>query len=78
MGKSEAPAPDLMDTDQTAGYLRVSTSSLNQWRSNGNGPPFMKVGTLVRYSRADLDAWLASRRRTSTADAGVTLSTRGR
>ncbi len=72
-----ATKSDLMDTDGTAGYLGVSPSSLNQWRSNGSGPPFIKVGTLVRYSREDVDSWLASRRRSSTSDGVPLLGTRG-
>jgi hypothetical protein len=65
--------PELMDTSETAKYLNVSPASLNAWRANGNGPPFLKVSTLVRYSRADVDSWLASRRRTSTADVPISF-----
>jgi len=39
-------------------------------RVSGDSPPFYKVGRQVLYDRADLDAWLAERRRRSTSDPG--------
>jgi excisionase family DNA binding protein len=43
---------------------------LSVWRSTGRyNLPFLKVGRLVRYRRADLDAWLAARVRESGATA---------
>jgi predicted DNA-binding transcriptional regulator AlpA len=32
-----------------------------KWRAKADGPPFIKVGRLVRYRRADVEAWLTSR-----------------
>jgi hypothetical protein len=32
----------------------------------GTGPAFFKIGRTVKYDRADVDAWLQSRRRMST------------
>lgn len=29
-----------------------------KWRAKAKGPPFIKVGRLVRYRRSDVDAWL--------------------
>jgi hypothetical protein len=51
-------------------YTGLSEAFLNRLRSVGGGPAFFKVGTRMIYSIADLDAWLASRRRTSTSDPG--------
>ena len=48
-------------------YIGVTPGTLNTWRSQGKGPKHIKVGALVRYSEADLDAWLAERTRTSTS-----------
>jgi hypothetical protein len=39
-------------------------------RVNGDSPPFYKVGRQALYDRAELDAWLAERRRRSTSDPG--------
>jgi hypothetical protein len=39
------------------------------WVRSG-GPPFTKLGRRVVYQKADLDAWLAQGKRTSTSDPG--------
>jgi predicted DNA-binding transcriptional regulator AlpA len=39
----------------------AAVKTLQKWRLNGEGPPYVKVGALVRYRRSDLEAWLASR-----------------
>ena len=55
---------------QAAAYLKTSTSTLAKQRVYGTGAPFSKFGRNVLYARADLDAFLASRRRSSTSDTG--------
>lgn len=55
---------ELLKTRETADYLKVSERSLAQMRSDGVGPPFVRLhasGRGVRYRRADLDAWLAAK-----------------
>ncbi|MDZ4842918.1 MAG: helix-turn-helix domain-containing protein [Hyphomicrobium aestuarii] len=44
----------------------ATEKTLANWRCYGKGPPFYKIGGRIRYAAADLDAWLATRRRTST------------
>lgn len=56
--------------DEAAEYLRISLSKLNKLRCYGGGPVYHVAGRTIIYSRADLDAWLAQHRRTSTSDAG--------
>jgi hypothetical protein len=34
---------------------------LADWRYKGQGPTYIKVGRLIRYRKAALDAWLQSR-----------------
>lgn len=53
---------------EAAKYIGMSESWLRQARMNGNpdAPPFLKIGRAVRYLQDDLDAWLESRRRTSS------------
>ncbi len=60
----------MLRTPQAAQYLGISASSLNKYRVFGGGPVFCKVGRVVVYDPNDLDAWLASCRRTSTSDNG--------
>jgi excisionase family DNA binding protein len=48
-----------MSVDQVAAYTGVSPETLNTWRSRGNGPQWCKLGgKIVRYRRADIDAWI--------------------
>lgn len=48
----------------------LSLATLERWRSEGKGPPFVKVGPRrVGYRLADFERWLADRVVSSTADA---------
>jgi len=54
-----------------ADYLGLSTSTLAKMRLRGDGPPYSKCGPrIVLYDIADLDGYVASRRRTSTSEDG--------
>ncbi len=65
----------LLSTPDAAKLLGVSASYLNQSRLRGDGPAYVKISpTCVRYRRADLDAWVASRTVRSTAEADRMLS----
>jgi hypothetical protein len=49
--------PLLRDID-VAAILCVSPRTLQGWRLVGIGPPFVKMGRVVRYKRQDLTAWI--------------------
>jgi len=51
-----------MDTRDAARYLGVAYQTLNLWRVEDRGPAYLRLGRLVRYRQADLDAWLEARR----------------
>jgi excisionase family DNA binding protein len=51
---------NLMTEQEVSKRLNVSVASLRRWRLLRRGPAFVKVGSLVRYSPEDLEAWLAS------------------
>lgn len=59
---------------QAAEHLGVKERTLEDYRLRGGGPPFYKIGARVVYDSAELDAWLAARRRTSTSDRGAAAS----
>jgi hypothetical protein len=61
--------PDRMMNDEAAAYLRVAPATLMLWRCNGSKTqiPYSKVGGRVIYLKSDLEAFLASTRRTQTA-----------
>lgn len=64
---------DMLDRQPTADYLGLSVPTLDRKRVNGDGPPYVKIGSRVRYRRADLDAWLTKRIVTSTSEAEARL-----
>jgi predicted DNA-binding transcriptional regulator AlpA len=63
-------SPTRLPVSAAATYLGLSGSTLNKLRVFGGGPVFLKLGRRVAYDIADLDAWLATKRRTSTSDRG--------
>ena len=38
--------------------IRVSGACLRHWRSVGRGPPWFKLGRLVRYDLGELRKWI--------------------
>jgi excisionase family DNA binding protein len=48
----------LLTQQQLADYLGVSVPTIQRWRRQGTGPPFLLLGTRPRYRRAQVDAWL--------------------
>lgn len=58
------PTTDLLAPDQVAKLLGVTRKRLAEWRSQGIGPEFLKLGhRTVRYHVEDLDTWLEAHRR---------------
>ena len=54
---------------QAAKYMGISEAVLRLWRSQGKGPRHFKAGEkLIRYRRADLDAWIEARLSAPTAE----------
>lgn len=52
---------DYLDPKEAADYLRSSASTLAKLRHRRKGPAYTHIGTAIRYRRADLDAWMASK-----------------
>jgi hypothetical protein len=52
----------LFDTDGASGFLNCTSSALVKFRSERRGPPYVKVGRLIRYRHRDLVRWLRSQR----------------
>lgn len=50
---------DLIKPRALAAEWQLTEKTLANWRSQGTGPPFLKIsGGVVRYSRAAVAAWL--------------------
>lgn len=58
----------MLRVPEAARFLGLSASFLNKRRCAGGGPAFRKLGRAVLYDPADLELWLADRRRFSTSD----------
>ncbi len=58
---------DVLTTVEAARYVRLGKPTLDRFRLTGEGPRFAKLGGAVRYRRADLDDWIASRLVASTS-----------
>ena len=54
---------EYMTTREAAAYLSVSHQWLEIGRSKSYGPPFAKVGGIVRYKRAEVDRWMLDHQR---------------
>jgi hypothetical protein len=57
---------DLLTTKALALWLGVSEQWLNIGRHKSYGPPYVKIGHLVRYSRRAVRSWLLERSFAST------------
>jgi len=55
---------------EEAERLNLSVRTLQSWRYKGGGPPYLRLGSVVRYDPVRVDAWLDQQVRTSTSDQG--------
>ena len=61
----------MLNGKSTADFLQVSWKTLARWRSEGGGPPYLRLSrTSIRYRMSDLVEWLKKLERTSTSDSG--------
>lgn len=52
---------EAIDTRAVAQMLGLSMITVYKMRRDGKGPPFLRFGRTIRYRRADVEAWMASR-----------------
>ena len=75
MNPDQPPHQSLrkLRTPDAAEFLGLSASTLSKMRLRGDGPVYAKAGPrVVVYDLADLESWLAARKRRSTSDDGGT------
>ena len=54
---------NLLDSAAAARFLGLrSPGTLANWRSQGRGPAFVKVGSSIRYLQGDLTSWVRANR----------------
>jgi predicted DNA-binding transcriptional regulator AlpA len=56
-----------LTVEEAAKYVRLSKGTLNNLRTAGGGPRFIKLGR-VFYDVRDLDQWIDAHKQSSTAD----------
>lgn len=54
----DAELDTLFTPTEVSAYLNVPPGTLANWRYQGTGPPFIRVGRLVRYRGREVSAWL--------------------
>jgi DNA-binding transcriptional MerR regulator len=59
----------LLDTATAAPLVGVSVGTLENWRTQGAGPKFIKSGRRVLYDPADIQEWKEANRFQSTSEA---------
>ena len=67
----DAVLPEFLKSREAAAILRVSTRSLERYRTIGGGPAYYMFGTSVVYAVADLADWAAARRYRNISQPGV-------
>jgi hypothetical protein len=67
-------APQYLNNDQAAAFLKLSPRTLEKLRVLGTGPRFRKFGRRVVYDTADLVSWSNERVFENTAQAYASKS----
>ena len=61
----------ILNEDEAARMLRLSTRTLQRKRLTGDGPPFIRLTERrIGYARETLESWIEQRQATSTTDRG--------
>ena len=56
-----SPRNDVLATaPEVAAFLGISVVTMAQWRQQGRGPKWAKVGRWVRYDWAEVQSWVAA------------------
>lgn len=58
--QSNSKPSEMMTDRDVAAALKMSIASVRRWRRQQTGPKFMKIGSLVRYRRSEVEAWIES------------------
>ena len=53
-------AKRLLKSRELAELLGFQESTLRQWRTEGIGPPYFRLGNRVRYDASEVGSWMAA------------------
>lgn len=51
---------ELLTPKEVETLFKIKTGTLANWRSQGKGPQYHKIGRTVRYKRNDVEEWIES------------------
>ena len=57
----QAAQPRYLDTRQASELTGIATVTLERWRVDGEGPPYVKLGRQVKYRTSDLHEFMSSK-----------------
>lgn len=60
----------LLAATDVAEQIGVTVQTLATWRTRGAGPPYIKLGRMVRYRPEDIAAWVESQVRAGPEASG--------
>ena len=74
MSNTTSPRPQFLTPAQLSERWsgRINVRTLANWRSQGNGPPFCKIGGAIAYRLSDVEAWEQRNTVSSTSQYGAT------
>lgn len=58
VGSLGSAVADRMNAAAAAKYLGIGLSTLDKWRSAGQGPRYVRLGMRIFYRRKDLDSYI--------------------
>lgn len=62
IGASSIAPPGFKTQAEIADIIKVPERTLEDWRLNHVGPPYMKLGRHVRYDLSEVFAWAREQR----------------
>ena len=63
MGVVHNAIENLLNEHDVARITGLSVASVRRWRLLRQGPPYLKIGSAVRYRREHVASWLETRPR---------------
>jgi predicted site-specific integrase-resolvase len=65
----------LYSPEEVAELLKIDTRTLSNWRYQGKGPVFTKLGGIVRYTKFDVNNFVYMSRQAMTGSSFVSSQT---
>lgn len=59
---------ELLTSERAAPFVGTEPKTLDNWRTLGKGPKFIRVGRKAMYHPDDIAEWVAARRVQSTSE----------